>query len=182
MQKFAIMILALLGRLERAPSKYSNHHPPVADLSRHADHPSGGADHRQPRQPQQVQVRAGVGAPEDPVDVERVGVRGQVGEGLGRRVRSDQVEQPVEARHGGSSGGSVAAAVPETGLHRVALLDGRRHARAGVRDDPRDGRVRGGRVQDLHGVRYHIIRGVLDTQGVAARRQRRSKYGAKRPK
>ena len=42
--------------------------------------------------------------------------------------------------------------------------------------------VRGGRVKDLPGVRYHIIRGVLDTQGVSARRQRRSKYGAKRPK
>jgi ribosomal protein S12 len=42
--------------------------------------------------------------------------------------------------------------------------------------------IRGGRVKDLPGVRYHIIRGVLDTQGVAARRQRRSKYGAKRPK
>jgi small subunit ribosomal protein S12 len=42
--------------------------------------------------------------------------------------------------------------------------------------------IRGGRVKDLPGVRYHIIRGVLDTQGVSARRQRRSKYGAKRPK
>lgn len=42
--------------------------------------------------------------------------------------------------------------------------------------------IRGGRVKDLPGVRYHVIRGVLDTQGVAARRQRRSKYGAKRPK
>ncbi len=42
--------------------------------------------------------------------------------------------------------------------------------------------VRGGRVKDLPGVRYHIIRGTLDTQGVTARRQRRSKYGAKRPK
>ena len=42
--------------------------------------------------------------------------------------------------------------------------------------------IRGGRVKDLPGVRYHIIRGVLDTQGVANRRQRRSKYGAKRPK
>ena len=42
--------------------------------------------------------------------------------------------------------------------------------------------VRGGRVKDLPGVRYHIIRGVLDTQGVADRKQRRSKYGAKRPK
>src|ERR1700739_1098162 len=42
--------------------------------------------------------------------------------------------------------------------------------------------IRGGRVKDLPGVRYHIIRGVLDTQGVAKRRQRRSLYGAKRPK
>jgi small subunit ribosomal protein S12 len=42
--------------------------------------------------------------------------------------------------------------------------------------------IRGGRVKDLPGVRYHIIRGILDTQGIADRRQRRSKYGAKRPK
>ncbi len=42
--------------------------------------------------------------------------------------------------------------------------------------------IRGGRVKDLPGVRYHVIRGVLDTQGVQDRRQRRSKYGAKRPK
>ena len=42
--------------------------------------------------------------------------------------------------------------------------------------------IRGGRVKDLPGVRYHIIRGALDTSGVDGRRQRRSKYGAKRPK
>lgn len=42
--------------------------------------------------------------------------------------------------------------------------------------------VRGGRVKDLPGVRYHIIRGVADTQGVEGRKQGRSKYGAKRPK
>jgi small subunit ribosomal protein S12 len=42
--------------------------------------------------------------------------------------------------------------------------------------------IRGGRVKDLPGVRYHVIRGTLDTQGVADRRQRRSKYGTKRPK
>ena len=42
--------------------------------------------------------------------------------------------------------------------------------------------VRGGRVKDLHGVRYHIIRGTLDTQGVNGRMQSRSKYGAKKPK
>jgi len=42
--------------------------------------------------------------------------------------------------------------------------------------------IRGGRVKDLPGVRYHIIRGTLDTQGVANRMQGRSKYGAKRPK
>ena len=42
--------------------------------------------------------------------------------------------------------------------------------------------IRGGRVKDLPGVRYHIIRGTLDTQGVQGRMQSRSKYGAKRPK
>ena len=42
--------------------------------------------------------------------------------------------------------------------------------------------VRGGRVKDLPGVRYHIVRGTLDTSGVKDRTQRRSKYGAKRPK
>ncbi len=42
--------------------------------------------------------------------------------------------------------------------------------------------VRGGRVKDLPGVRYHIVRGTLDCQGVANRRRSRSKYGAKRPK
>jgi small subunit ribosomal protein S12 len=42
--------------------------------------------------------------------------------------------------------------------------------------------VRGGRVRDLPGVRYHIVRGTLDTTGVAERAQSRSKYGAKRPK
>ncbi|MEE8251258.1 MAG: 30S ribosomal protein S12 [Gemmatimonadales bacterium] len=41
--------------------------------------------------------------------------------------------------------------------------------------------IRGGRVKDLPGVRYHIVRGTLDTAGVADRRQRRSKYGTKRP-
>ncbi len=42
--------------------------------------------------------------------------------------------------------------------------------------------IRGGRVKDLPGVRYHTIRGTLDTAGVADRRQRRSKYGTKKPK
>ncbi len=42
--------------------------------------------------------------------------------------------------------------------------------------------LRNGRVKDLPGVRYHVIRGVLDTQGVANKNQARSKYGAKRPK
>ncbi len=42
--------------------------------------------------------------------------------------------------------------------------------------------IRGGRVKDLPGVRYHIIRGTLDTAGVTDRKQSRSKYGAKRPK
>jgi small subunit ribosomal protein S12 len=42
--------------------------------------------------------------------------------------------------------------------------------------------IRGGRVKDLPGVRYHVVRGSLDTVGVAARRRGRSKYGAKKPK
>jgi small subunit ribosomal protein S12 len=42
--------------------------------------------------------------------------------------------------------------------------------------------IRGGRVKDLPGVRYHVIRGTLDALGVSDRRQGRSKYGAKRPK
>jgi small subunit ribosomal protein S12 len=42
--------------------------------------------------------------------------------------------------------------------------------------------IRGGRVKDLPGVRYHVVRGALDTSGVANRKQSRSKYGAKRPK
>jgi small subunit ribosomal protein S12 len=42
--------------------------------------------------------------------------------------------------------------------------------------------IRGGRVKDLPGVRYHVVRGSLDTAGVQKRRQARSKYGAKRPK
>tara|TARA_B100001964_G_scaffold59352_1_gene67291 strand:+ start:774 stop:908 length:135 start_codon:yes stop_codon:yes gene_type:complete len=42
--------------------------------------------------------------------------------------------------------------------------------------------IRGGRVKDLPGVRYHILRGTLDTQGVETRRQRRSHYGTKKPK
>lgn len=42
--------------------------------------------------------------------------------------------------------------------------------------------IRGGRVKDLPGVRYHIVRGALDSAGVANRKQARSKYGAKRPK
>jgi small subunit ribosomal protein S12 len=42
--------------------------------------------------------------------------------------------------------------------------------------------IRGGRVKDVPGVRYHIIRGALDTQGVSGRKRARSKYGVKRPK
>ena len=42
--------------------------------------------------------------------------------------------------------------------------------------------IRGGRVKDLPGIRYHIVRGILDTQGVANRKQSRSKYGAKKAK
>ena len=63
--------------------------------------------------------------------------------------------------------------------HSIVLVRGGR-----VKDLPgvRYHIVRGGRVKDLPGVRYHIVRGTLDTAGVANRTQRRSKYGAKRPK
>ena len=63
--------------------------------------------------------------------------------------------------------------------HSVVLIRGGR-----VKDLPEHSVVliRGGRVKDLPGVRYHIIRGTLDAQGVAGRNQARSKYGAKRPK
>ena len=59
---------------------------------------------------------------------------------------------------------------------RGALVDASADAGVGVV------LIRGGRVKDLPGVRYHILRGVVDTQGIAKRRQRRSLYGAKRPK
>ncbi|MBM4402700.1 MAG: 30S ribosomal protein S12, partial [Candidatus Cloacimonetes bacterium] len=42
--------------------------------------------------------------------------------------------------------------------------------------------IRGGRVKDLPGVRYHVVRGILDTAGVEGRKQERSKYGVKKPK
>ena len=62
-----------------------------------------------------------------------------------------------------TNGIEVTAYIPGEGQHSVVL-------------------IRGGRVKDLPGVRYHIIRGTLDTAGVANRMQARSKYGAKRPK
>ena len=55
-------------------------------------------------------------------------------------------------------------------------------ARSTICRNTRSSMLRGGRVKDLPGVRYHIVRGVLDTTGVEGRKQQRSKYGAKRPK
>ena len=69
--------------------------------------------------------------------------------------------------------GQPTRAVPADGPPaRGGAVGGRRHALC----------RRGGRVRDLPGVRYHILRGVLDTQGVKNRKKRRSLYGAKRPK
>ena len=65
---------------------------------------------------------------------------------------------------------------PNSALRKVAKV---RLAKSGVEAVCY---IPGGRVKDLPGVRYHILRGVLDTQGVKDRRQRRSLYGAKRPK
>ena len=82
-----------------------------------------------------------------------------------------------------SNGFEVTAYIPGEGHnlqeHSVVLLRGGR-----VKDLPgvRYHILRGGRVKDLPGVRYHILRGNLDTQGVTNRKQRRSLYGAKKPK
>src|SRR5574344_2261319 len=65
-----------------------------------------------------------------------------------------------------------------TGMEVSAYIPGEGHNL----QEPSVVLVRGGRVKDLPGVRYHIVRGTLDTAGVANRTQRRSKYGAKRPK
>lgn len=83
---------------------------------------------------------------------------------------------------------------PNSALRKVARLvisDGRKKKTEVIAYIPGEGHnlqehsmvlIRGGRVKDLPGVRYHVIRGVLDCQGVEKRRQGRSKYGAKRPK
>ena len=67
------------------------------------------------------------------------------------------------------------------GLQTIPMDAGQVQLEGELLDDV-PGMIRGGRVKDLPGVRYHILRGVLDTQGVKNRKQRRSKYGAKRPK
>ena len=64
------------------------------------------------------------------------------------------------------------------GMEVTAYIPGEGH----TRQEHSTVMIRGGRVKDLPGVRYHIIRGTLDTQGVSNRRQGRSKYGVKRPK
>ena len=73
---------------------------------------------------------------------------------------------------------AAAQIVHSLDLYRVGLFQGADH----IADQHSVVLIRGGRVKDLPGVRYHIIRGTLDTQGVANRMQSRSKYGAKRPK
>ena len=81
--------------------------------------------------------------------------------------RSAVYAQPSRLLHRRSNGVEVTSYIPGEGHnlqeHSVVM-------------------IRGGRVKDLPGTRYHIIRGTLDTAGVANRRQARSKYGAKRPK
>ena len=66
-----------------------------------------------------------------------------------------------------------------TGFEVTAYIPGEGH---NLQEEHSIVLVRGGRVKDLPGVRYHIVRGTLDTQGVAKRNKSRSKYGAKRPK
>ena len=62
------------------------------------------------------------------------------------------------------------------------MIEESRFSEMCIRDRHSSVLVRGGRVKDLPGVRYHIIRGALDTAGIAKRRQSRSLYGTKRPK
>src|SRR4028119_2060815 len=120
--------------------------------------------------------------PKKPNSALRKGARGRLGAGVGgtartqgrgaRRRRPTPPKDPSSAlRKGGrvrlTSGFEVTAYIPGIGHnlqeHSVVM-------------------IRGGRVKDLPGVRYHIIRGTLDTAGVKDRKQARSKYGAKRPK
>ena len=87
--------------------------------------------------------------------------------GVCTAVRTSTPKKPNSARVRLTNGYEVTAYIPGIGHnlqeHSVVM-------------------IRGGRVKDLPGVRYHIIRGTLDTQGVSGRMQARSKYGAKRPK
>ena len=80
---------------------------------------------------------------------------------------------------------------PNSALRKVARVrltqrdrshDATSRASATTSRSTRSSSIRGGRVKDLPGVRYHVIRGTLDAVGVANRKQGRSKYGAKRPK
>ena len=73
---------------------------------------------------------------------------------------------------------AVRTMTPKNGIERTSYIPGIGHNL----QEHSVVLIRGGRVKDLPGVRYHIIRGTLDTQGVANRNQARSKYGAKRPK
>src|SRR6266481_4393517 len=90
-------------------------------------------------------------------------------------VCEDADDKPADPQAAEMAGGAQQGA----GDGSVSAEAGRVHTRL---QDHSVVLIRGGRVKDLPGVRYHIIRGTLDTQGVKDRRQRRSKYGAKRPK
>ena len=79
---------------------------------------------------------------------------------------------------------------PNSAMHKICRIR-RTNGKEGTCYIPGEGHnlqehsvvlIRGGRVRDLPGIRYHVIRGTLDTAGVEKRRQSRSKYGAKRPK
>ena len=87
---------------------------------------------------------------------------------LHRRRRSRTRRCAKSPRSGWTNGFEVVSYIPGEGR--------------ATRRSTRWSLIRGGRVKDLPGVRYHIVRGKLDTQGIAKRRQGRSKYGAKRPK
>ena len=92
--------------------------------------------------------------------------------GVCTRVYTTTPKKPNSARR------RVATVRPTNGFEVIAYIPGEGHNLS----EHSQVMVRGGRVKDLPGVRYHIVRGTMDAKGVEARRRSRSKYGAKQPK
>ncbi len=98
--------------------------------------------------------------------------------GVCTRVYTTTPKKPNSARGPGAGRGEVARVRPTNGFEVTSYIGGEGHNL----QEHSVVLIRGGRVKDLPGVRYHTVRGALDASGVEARRQGRSKYGAKKPK